>query len=100
MKTLKVQLLFFMKFFGKRKKGTSDLKFKERDANRARTMGAQHDKSSCQEDFWINLSFLGKRQSILGNDFCVSSGVGHIGRKAFEGYNILTLKKARFRLSP
>ena len=61
MKTLKVQLLFFLKFFEKRKKGSSDLKFKERDANRARTMGVQRGKSSCQEGIWINLSCLGKR---------------------------------------
>ena len=61
MKTLKVQLLFFLKFFEKRKKGSSDLKFKERDANGARTMGVQRGKSSCQEGFWINLSCLGKR---------------------------------------
>ena len=85
MKTLKVQLLLFLKFFEKRKKGTSDLKFKERDANRARTMGVQHGKSSCQEGIWINLSCLGTRYSILGNDFCVSSGLGHIGRKDLEG---------------
>ena len=59
MKTLKVQI--FLKFFEKRKKGSSDLKFKERDANGARTMGVQRGKSSCQEGFWINLSCLGKR---------------------------------------
>ena len=56
MKTLKVQLLFFLKFFEKRKKGSSDFKFKERDANRARTMGVQDGKSNCQEGIWINLS--------------------------------------------
>ena len=53
MKTLKVQFLFFLKFFEKRKKGTSDLKFKERDANRARTRAVARRTSGLIYHFWV-----------------------------------------------